>query len=117
MHIKLAACGFRLVRTKDAGGRRTTFNPDNEKTEKPKAILAQMEHNRWVAERLLSGWRFAMPTSKEEEQANKKKRLNKNITPWDQLGHEDKKDFDQIETVLHECQKLKDFCVDRLPSE
>lgn len=112
MHIKLAACGFRLVRRKDAVGPRITFNADNEKTQSAKTILAEMEHNRWVAERLLVGWRYAPAANSDEVNVNKKKRLNKNIVSWDQLGSEERKDFDQIDVVLRECQKLKDFQID-----
>lgn len=111
MHIKLALGNRKLVRTKDASGPAAPMVSDGPKANTANKILAQMEHNRWVAERLMSGWRYAQPASKEEEKANKKKRLNKNITPWDQLGPEAQKDFDQVEVVLRKCQELNDFQV------
>jgi len=37
-----------------------------------------MEHARWNAERLLSGWRYGTPSNKTE-------RINENIRPWNEL--------------------------------
>lgn len=65
--------------------------------------LAEMEHNRWVAERLLAGWRYCpLPRNKNEESALKKQRLNHSIRPWDLLTQEEKnKDIVQVRLVLH----------------
>lgn len=111
--IKLATLGLKLRRSSESPAQPLQFD----KITKPQAqLLAEMEHNRWVAERLLAGWRYA-PEGKtsDETQANKKRKLNHNLIAWDRLGDERKKDFDQVKTVLRECQKDR-FCVELMPS-
>jgi hypothetical protein len=48
--------------------------------------MAQREHDRWMAERLVSGWR---PTAPGEERNNELMAHNK-IVPWDALSQGDK---------------------------
>jgi hypothetical protein len=48
--------------------------------------MARTEHDRWMAERLISGWR---PTSAGEERNNELMAHNK-IVPWDALSADDK---------------------------
>lgn len=68
-------------------------------------VLAEMEHNRWVAERLLTGWRYGPKAkSKEGIEADKEKKISYNLIPWSSLTDERKKDFDQVKKVLVECQ-------------
>ncbi|MCA9048291.1 MAG: NAD-binding protein [Planctomycetaceae bacterium] len=112
MHIKLALAGFQLRRCLSTDKQRLRFDP----TAYPKdlRILAKMEHNRWVAERLMSGWRFSAATDPVQINANKLKRLNKDLIPWDQLQGDQQKDFDQVDVVLRECQKVPKFCINRL---
>jgi hypothetical protein len=56
--------------------------------------LAEMEHTRWMAERLLSGWR---PGDKRDNRL----RVHPNIVPWDRLDAEDKaKDADQVRNAM-----------------
>jgi hypothetical protein len=79
-------------------------------------LLGEMEHYRWVSERLLAGWRFApQGNSKEETAANKARKLNHNIVPWENLGPDRKKDFDQVQAILRECQKDR-FSIEKIPS-
>jgi hypothetical protein len=52
--------------------------------------LSKMEHNRWMAEKLLQGWTYG-------EQTNKKTFTHKNIVTWDELTEEEKeKDRTQV---------------------
>ena len=56
--------------------------------------LAEMEHNRWMAERMMSGWR---PGAKRDN----KLRVHPNLVPWDQLSKDDKeKDVDQVRAAV-----------------
>jgi hypothetical protein len=66
--------------------------------------LAEMEHRRWCAERLMAGWR-PLPErlegewagGKEARAAFKAQKLHIDLNPFDQLSpDEQKKDFSQI---------------------
>ena len=48
--------------------------------------MAQREHDRWMAERLLAGWR---PTAAEEKRNNELMAHDK-LTPWDRLSDSDR---------------------------
>jgi len=101
--IKLATLGFQIRRSLDEIKKPVKFDSI---TQAQAQLLAEMEHNRWVAERLLAGWRFAPKgDTPEATEANKKRKLNHNLVPWSRLHEEQKKDFDQVRTVLWECQK------------
>lgn len=55
--------------------------------------LARMEHNRWCAERWISGWKY----SKEK---NPEKKLHPLLIPYDELDEENQKtDFNFIRTI------------------
>jgi ppGpp synthetase/RelA/SpoT-type nucleotidyltranferase len=55
--------------------------------------LAQLEHARWNAERLLAGWRYGSPK-------DIKKKLNPCIVRWDDLSEEIRKyDYDPIKNI------------------
>lgn len=85
--VKLALMGMRLVG--DGGG--TTSPP-----EWP-AIIEEMEHNRWMAERLLTGWRFG---KRDDEQ---KQRLQ--LVAWEDLPQSEmRKDEDQRRAVIKFCE-------------
>ncbi len=47
-------------------------------------ILSRMEHARWLAERLLAGWRHGPPPKDE------RRKTNPNIVPWEQLDEVNK---------------------------
>ena len=56
--------------------------------------VAEMEHARWMAERMMSGWR---PGAKRDN----KLRIHPNLMPWDQLSDADKaKDADQVRAAI-----------------
>lgn len=53
-------------------------------------LLAQSEHNRWMANRYLSGWTYAAVR-------NDKQKYHPSLIPWEQLSHEEKeKDRDTV---------------------
>lgn len=111
--IKLAALGLKLCRSNELPTEPVEFDHI---TKEQAQLLDEMEHNRWVAERLLAGWRYAPEgQSIEVTQANKKRKLSHNIIPWDYLGQDRKKDFDQLKTVLKECQNDR-FCLEIMPA-
>lgn len=70
--IKLRAIGCEILGASDSWEAVRVFTPAEIE------LLAGMEHARWNAERLLSGWRYGTPS-------NKKERINENIRPWDEL--------------------------------
>lgn len=71
--------------------------------------LAQMEHNRWMAGRLLSGWRYeARPadwddrSSKEQKQIKAKmdeRKVRSTIVPWEALN-ESERDKDRLQVEV-----------------
>lgn len=97
--IKLAAIGKTLqqvrVATKNAAPLVAPNSPEETR-------LAQMEHNRWLAERLMTDWRYAaIGEDKDVVAAKKEQRLNQTITPWENLSPEERdKDVRQVRTVL-----------------
>ncbi len=111
MLIKLRHVGVEIVRKtkpEQKGGR---FTKDF--AEKTRNILAEMEHYRWVAERLLAGWRYKPKGSSDDEiKAYKKRKFNHNITVLEKSEAE--KDFDQIDVIYEECQRLEGFILRRL---
>lgn len=109
--IKLAVLGLKLQQTSEPAKYSVEFDSI---TKANALLLAEMEHYRWVAERLLAGWRY-MPEgpTREQTEENKKRELNHNLVAWDRLGADRKKDFDHVRTVLRECQNDK-FAVEML---
>lgn len=101
--IKLSALGLRLRRQSEPGPEGKQFDSIKQSQLQ---LLGKMEHYRFVAERLLSGWRFDAETaSVDGREASKRRRLNSTLVPWNRLGSDRKKDFDQVKTVLRECQR------------
>lgn len=55
--------------------------------------LSKMEHNRWMAEKILQGWTYGPNTDKRAF-------THKNIVPWDDLTEEEKdKDSTQVRAI------------------
>ncbi len=105
LHIKLAALGYELrYRDQESQGPLVEFD---EIMKSKFEMLAIMEHNRWMAERLMSGWRFIeKATTPEEVTANKQRKLHHDLVPWERLCGERDRDFEQITCVLEACQKI-----------
>lgn len=104
LQIKLAALGYEL-RYRDHPSQGALVEFDTIIKSKFE-MLAIMEHNRWIAERLMSGWRFIeqAPTP-EELKANKQRKLHHDLVPWESLGEDRRRDFEQIRRVLKACQE------------
>lgn len=57
-------------------------------------LLAEMEHTRWVAERVLAGWTYAVKPK------NETRRTNPNLIPWADLeGTIKKYDRDAVTAI------------------
>lgn len=94
LNIKLAALGLKLVYRDDTSMPVDTVDITPDQREH----VARMEHNRWLAERLLNGWTFG------ERDNARKRRLS--IVDWDNLkSDEPAKDFDQIDRIIEFCSK------------
>jgi hypothetical protein len=77
MAIKLRAVGLEVV-AKDDPRPEATFTPEEVE------LLAEMEHARWVDERVLAGWIYG-------PQRDASARTNPNLVPWAQLDDDTKK--------------------------
>jgi Trk K+ transport system NAD-binding subunit len=65
-----------------------------EMSEAETARLAELEHTRWMAERLMSGWR---PGDKRDNRL----RVHDKIAPWSEMTADDKaKDMDQVRNAV-----------------
>lgn len=65
-------------------------------------MLAKMEHNRWMAERLMAGWQYG-PRSDEL-------RKRESLLDWDELPiAEQEKDFNQIDESFAVCSDVNRF--------
>jgi hypothetical protein len=80
--IKLRAIGCTLADSSAPELAVTKFEPAEIE------LLAQMEHARWNAERLLAGWCYGSPSNKEQ-------RISEYIVPWEKLP-EPIRDYDRI---------------------
>jgi hypothetical protein len=70
MAIKMRAIGCAIVAASAPGDAVTVFPRDEVES------LAELEHRRWNAERLLSGWRHGTKTDKQ-------RRIHENLVAWD----------------------------------
>ena len=75
--IKLAALGMKLNETGKPPKKRVQLTPDQIE------VIAELEHGRWNAERLLDDWRWAEVTDKLKKRHNL-------IVPWQKLTEEQK---------------------------
>ena len=87
--IKVKLLGFELI--KDGCG--SSLNP-NEVTREQKAMLGLVEHNRWMAERLMMGWCYGPRSSQPPQRPSL---CDKSILPADELV----KDFEQVVAVVN----------------
>lgn len=108
--IKLAVLGLRLRRGAAPPPHAVAID---ELPAEMAALLAEMEHNRWTAERLMSGWRYVPKGRTPEEIAgNKRRRRNHNLVSWRRLDGDRDKDFELLKAVLIACQE-EGFYVER----
>jgi hypothetical protein len=93
--IKLRAIGCEIANLDDPRPE-ATFSPEEIE------LLAELEHRRWVAERILAGWTHAAGPKNEEQ------RTNDNLKPWDQLDQKTKDyDRDTIRNIPHLLKSVK----------
>ena len=73
---KLASVGYAMVQTR---GNETQSKFKNDEIEK----LSKMEHERWMQEKLDTGWQHAKKT-------NRATKLHKSLIPWEKLSEDEK---------------------------
>ena len=85
--IKLRAVGCELVQASES-------RPEAAFSAGEVELLAEMEHARWVAERLLAGWTYAVKPK------NEAKRTSPNLRPWAELeDHIKEYDRDAVRAI------------------
>jgi hypothetical protein len=72
MAIKMRAIGCSIARASHPGKAVTEFTPGEVE------LLAELEHRRWIAERLLGGWRHGGKTDND-------RRIHSALVPWKDL--------------------------------
>jgi len=89
LSAKLAAVGLRVVKRGDGTEIIDSFTlPQHSRT-----LLAVVEHNRWLAERLVNGWQFGKRSDE--------RKLRSAIVDWNHLGiDEAAKDYAQVDDLF-----------------
>jgi hypothetical protein len=86
--VKLGAIGCYIIPMTDWNAEPIEFLPEDIE------LMAKMEHEHWVEERLKDGWKYA-PGPK-----NDKKRISPSLVPWDELIEEEKeKDRNPVRNI------------------
>jgi hypothetical protein len=75
---KLRAIGYRIAPLADGRAPPVEFSPDEVE------VMARMEHDRWMAERLFAGWTYARGPK------NLRRRTSPSLLPWPKLSDEAK---------------------------
>jgi hypothetical protein len=89
LDVKLAAIGRERIPETEA----REYEERDAISDQELELLAEMEHNRWLAERLIDGWTFA-------EKKNDDRKENPNLCAWSRLTEEQKdKDRDQVRAI------------------
>jgi RyR domain/TrkA-N domain len=92
------AADHAMIKLWDAGWKPATNGAKGEMPEMNEAELAklaEMEHTRWMAERMLSGWR---PGDKRDNRL----RVHDKLAPWSEMNADDRaKDIDQVRNAMH----------------
>jgi len=81
--VKLKAVGCGVIPWADWEAESFTFTPEEVE------LLSEMEHERWVDERLRTGWSYASGTK------NIERKTSPHIVPWDELS-EEVKEWDRV---------------------
>lgn len=107
MLIKLNVLGWELVRANQTNAFAVPPPPIAIDLDEQRA-LAEMEHYRWVAERLLGGWKHCEPAESPEATRDRKRRKqNHNLIPFD--AERMRGDFEQIEVLRRICGQLHGY--------
>lgn len=100
VNIKLAPLGLRVEQRVSSS---TPQSPDKI-TEPQRQLFARIEHNRWLAERLISGWSFGVRDNRYKTRHQ--------IVDWAHLpASEQKKDDAQAAAVLSHCQNSDELAL------
>lgn len=104
VNAKLSVLNLRMVPADDATDATRQVLPDYSKIPQAhKQTIARMEHNRWMAERLLTGWKLG---NKPQVNAPENKR-RKDFVHWELLHANDQtKDYKQIEAIMASIESL-----------
>ena len=80
------------------------INPETDELDDQVAdLLAEMEHNRWMAERMLAGWRYAP----EKDDANL---LRPAIQPWSSISEAERdKNRSQVKQVVRRIKRQSEI--------
>lgn len=84
MDIKLRSMGYHRV-PEDSNEETAILEFTNQQIE----VLSKIEHNRWIAERLLAGYKYAPPDKRDDRAL-----LHPDLVPWEQLT-EHSKEYDR----------------------
>jgi len=103
MHInaKLRLLGLRLVPKGNNGTPNAEIPAPESLSPADRETIAKMEHNRWMAERLLLGWSLGQRAKPENKRRHQ-------FVPWEILidPNERNKDYTQLAAALRVCQRL-----------
>jgi len=93
-NIKLRAVGLEIVDLSDPRPAVREFEKETFD------ILAEMEHSRWMAERIVNNWKYGDPSDKPN-------RVNKNIVDWHRLTADIQKyDYDAVALIPELLEKV-----------
>jgi hypothetical protein len=98
VNAKLRVMGLRLVPVEAAAG--GSCSPEcmpRLLDDGTREVLKQMEHNRWMAERLLRGWGFGEKSSR----GGSENKMRRAFVPWEKLAEEERtKDDRQVALLM-----------------
>ena len=106
INVKLAIVNLKLrhVQEGDEGENSPVVKPSDNDPPRP-VSLSRVEHNRYLAERLLAGWRYG-----EKGTANFESKRRTALVDWNRLPEaERKKDKSQIDEVFRFVRRQSDF--------
>lgn len=79
--VKLRAINCSLLDRRTITGNEENLEEVENFSEAEVDLLARMEHQRWMTERILAGWKYG-------PKSDKPNKINKNLVPWNQLSQE-----------------------------
>lgn len=107
VHAKLAAIGLSVSSVREGFTPTPTVIDANRHAmggsgHPHSTVLAKMEHNRWMAERLMAGWRFGTKSNELRER--------KSLLHWGELPTDEReKDYNQIDETFAVCSDANQF--------
>jgi hypothetical protein len=102
VHAKLAVLDLKLVRAGTAEGQLSARVPPAPFSEPHQLLIARMEHNRWMAERLLYGWTFGDGSIAARQRMS--------MVDWDHLSEADRThNLRQAIELANQCTQANGF--------